>query len=72
MSKATTTTIKASSRMSLKIRDNFYTIEFTEERSVPSNLTDDELQVERDELWRTVNKECDKQADEILDLAGSY
>lgn len=30
----TTTTIKASARISTKIGDNFYTFEYTEERSV--------------------------------------
>ncbi len=62
-SKAVTTSIKATSRVALKIRDNFYTIEFTEERSVPE---DADMDFERTALWDDVNKTVDDQCEEIV------
>lgn len=66
-SKATTITIRATSRASVKIRDNFFTVEWCEERSVPSDCNIDE---ERKLLWETCNNECDNQIQEILDVYG--
>lgn len=66
-SKARTTTIRATSRMSVKIKDNFFTIEFCEERALPEGLTEAEIAEERKLLWDTVNEECDNQVDEIMD-----
>jgi hypothetical protein len=63
---AITRTIKASSRASVKVRDNYYTVEFCEERSVPDNATDEELMAERKNLWDTVNYECDVQIEDIV------
>lgn len=65
-SKATTLTIKATSRMSVKVRDNYCTIEYCEERAIPSDLTDEEIERERILLWNTVNGECDTQIEEII------
>lgn len=64
-SKATVTTIKASSRASVKVGDSYYTVEYTEERTVP-NTSNVDIQVEKDLLWDTVNGECDKQIEDIL------
>lgn len=65
--KAKTTTIRATSRQSVKIHDNFYTIEYCEERVVPD--TDDvDLIHERQALWDCVNYECDTQISEIADM----
>lgn len=64
--KAKTTSIKVSSRASVKVRDNFYTVEFTEERSVPEDLTEEELAVERQALWDTCNTETDNQIRDIV------
>ena len=58
-----TTLIKASSRMSIKVGDSYYTVEYTEERSVMEGAN---LHVERAALWDTVNDECDNQIEEIL------
>jgi hypothetical protein len=68
VSKAVTTTIKASSRASIKVGDNFYTIEWTEERTVPEDC---DIEKERTFLWETVNGEVDGQIQDILDAYGS-
>lgn len=59
-----TTTIKASSRVSIKIKDNFYTVEYTEERSLEDG---DNIEEERKDLWYDVNNEVDKQIEEIYE-----
>lgn len=56
--------IAATSRMSVKIRDNFYTIEYHEERIIPDTANVD-IEKERQLLWDAVNNECDNQAEEI-------
>lgn len=66
-SKATTTTIRATSRASVKVRDSFYTVEYTEERTVPTNIErTKELLAERQLLWDTVNAEVDNQIEDIV------
>lgn len=60
---STTTTIKASSRASVKVGDSYYTIEWTEERSVEPT---DDLEEERANLWDTANNEVDNQIKDIL------
>lgn len=62
---AVVTTIKATSRASVKIRDNFYTVEYCEERAVP-NTDDVDIEAERVALWDSVNTECDSQIEEIV------
>ncbi len=68
-SKATTTTIKASSRRSIGIqtRSNteYYTIEYTEERTI---LEDADIEKERTILWDTVNTEVDTQIQDIVEI----
>ena len=64
-SKAITTTIKASSRASVKVGDSYYTIEYTEERSVPEDC---DIAKERTFLWDTCNQEVDLQLEEIINL----
>lgn len=63
MSKAITTSIKATSRVAIKVRDNFYTVEFSEERSVPEGC---DIEEERAELWDAVNGTVDSQCEIIL------
>ena len=63
-SKAKTTTIKATSRVAIKIKDNFYTVEYSEERSLPDEEVD--MEFERNVLWDDVNKVVDNQCAEIL------
>ena len=62
--KAVTSTIRATSRMSLKVKDNFYTVEYTEERVIP-DVEDVSIEQERVALWDAVNAEVDNQAQEI-------
>lgn len=61
---ATTSVIAATSRASVKIKDNFYTVEYHEERIIPDTGVD--LVEERKLLWDTVNAECDAQVTDIL------
>ena len=66
--KATTTALKISSRASVKVGESFYTVEYCEERSVPHNLTEDEIEEERLDLWDVCNTEVDKQIEEIFKI----
>lgn len=65
MAKATTTKISATSRCSVKVKDSFFTVEYTEERSIP-DVEGVDLEEERKDLWDTVNAECDNQIEEIF------
>lgn len=64
ISKAVTTSIRAVSRASIKIRDNFFTVEYGEERSIPDDAN---LEAERKLLWETCNREVDTQIEEIYE-----
>ena len=57
------TLIKASSRASVKVGDSYYTVEWTEERSVDPT---DDIEAERADLWETANDEVDNQIKDIL------
>lgn len=64
-------TIKATSKVTLNLsgnrgKNNFYSVEYTEERAVPDCLTDEEMNEERKALWDTVNDIVDTQAQEIV------
>lgn len=67
MAIARTTTIKATSRVALKIRDNFFTVEYSEERTIPENINSVDLEAEREELFADVNAVVDNQMIEIQD-----
>lgn len=62
--KATINKISATSRMSLKVRDNYFTIEYSEERIVP-DIEGINIEQERIALWDAVNAEVDNQAEVI-------
>ena len=64
-SKAKVVSIKATSRAAVKIRDNYYTIEYTEERSIP-DLDGVNMDEERSILWTDVNATVDNQIEEIV------
>lgn len=68
ISKAKVNIIRATSRASVKIRDNYFTVEYSEERVIPDDNTVD-IEKERALLWDTVNAECDNQ---ILDIKESF
>ena len=65
-SKAITTTIRAESKVTLKIRDNFYSVTFTEERTIP-DVEGVDIESERSILFDDVNKIVDDQATEIIE-----
>lgn len=66
-SKAIITTIKASSRASIKVNDSFYTVEYNEERVIP-DIEGVNIEAERKLLWDTVNLEVDGQVEDILKI----
>lgn len=68
-SKAITTKISATSRASVKINDNFYTVEMTEEREFIPNTPDVNLDKERELLWDAINLSVDNQ---ILDIKEQF
>ena len=63
-SKAVITTIKASSRQSIKLGDSYCTVEYTEERSLPEDC---DIEKEKEELWKVVNNERDIQIETLYD-----
>jgi len=65
-SKAQISTIKATSRMSIKVKESFFTVEYCEERTIPQ-VEGVDIEEERYMLWDKVNSETDKQIDEIID-----
>lgn len=64
-SKAITSKIIATSRISKKIGETYYTLEFTEERIIPE---DADVVKEREILWDVVNGEVDKQIEDVYKL----
>lgn len=62
MVKGKTIEISATSRVAIKLRDNFYTVEASEKRSIPEESNMDE---EWTDLWNSVNTVVDKQAEDI-------
>ena len=63
-SKAIITTIKENSKVTLKIRDNFFSVEYSEERSIP-DVEGVDVEAERKCLFEDVNAIVDEQANEI-------
>ena len=66
--KATTTKITATSRVSVKINDNFYTVEMSEERTL-NDKNDIDLEKEQQALWDSVNNSVDNQ---IIDIKNAF
>jgi hypothetical protein len=65
VSKAVVTEISATSRVAIKVRDNFYTVEYTEKRAIP-DVEGVDIEAERIALFDAVNGVVDAQADDIL------
>lgn len=63
-SRATIKTIKCVSRVSTKIKDTFYTVEYGEERNIPE---DADIQLERKIMWDDCNTEVDNQIADIIE-----
>lgn len=64
-SKAVVTKITATSRVAIKIKDNFYTTEYSEERTIPE-VEGVDIDTERKILFDDVNTIVDSQCEEIL------
>jgi hypothetical protein len=64
-SKAIVTKINATSRIAIKVRDNFYTVEYSEERSIP-DVEGIDVEQERILLFDAVNGVVDAQAEDII------
>ena len=62
---AKTTTIRATSRISTKIKDTFYTFEYCEERQIEDG---DDVANAREKLWEVCNAEVDYQVAETLSM----
>lgn len=66
-SKAVTTLIRFTSRASVCIDKNYYTVEACEERMIPE-VEGIDIEEERKALWDTVNTECDNQIADIIKI----
>ena len=66
MEEAKTTTIRATNRMSVKIKDNYFTVEWSEERSIPDDMSEEWIAKERARLWNTCIQECENQIQDIV------
>ena len=65
-SKAITTQITATYRVSTKIHDNFHTVEYTEQRMIP-DVDGVDIEQEKALLWDDVVAEIENQLDDIVD-----
>lgn len=64
-SKAIVTEIQATSKVTIKIKDNFYSVEYQEKRTIPQ-VDGVDIDAERKILWDEVNAVVDGQANDIL------
>ena len=69
MSKFSTTSIRLTSRASVRIGESYFTFEACEEKQcdpeIANTLTEEELKEEREKLWDLVNSEVDNQIADI-------
>jgi hypothetical protein len=63
--KAITTQIRATSRASVKVSESYYTVEYSEDRTIP-DIDCVNIEEERRILWDDVNTEVDNQIEDIL------
>ena len=63
--KGKTTKITATSRCALKVKDNYYTLELTEERTMPDDVEID-LDKEYRAVFDSINAEIDNQIQDVL------
>lgn len=63
--KAITTQIRATSRASIKVSESFYTVEYSEDRTIP-DIDGVDIEEEKRILWDDVNAEVDNQIEDIL------
>ena len=62
--KGVTTKVTATSRVAIKIKDNYYTVECSEERSIP-DVEGVDIEKERQALFDDVNATVDGQVEDI-------
>lgn len=62
--KGITTKITATSRVAIKIKDNYYTVECSEDRSIP-DVEGVDIEKERQALFDDVNATVDGQIEDI-------
>ena len=66
-SKLIPTKIGATSRVSIKLRDTYYTFEYMEEREIPPKVVNKiDIEQERRILWEECHAEVDAQVEEII------
>lgn len=65
--KGVTTSIKFTSRASVCVDKNYYTVEACEERMIP-DIEDVDIAKEKEALWDAVNTEVDNQIADILKM----
>ena len=65
VSKAVVTKISATSTVTIKIKDNYYKVEYSEERSIP-DVDGVDVEQERVLLFDAVNAVVDSQAEDII------
>ena len=65
MAEFKTTSIRFTSRASIKINDSYFTFESTIEKQCPENFTENEYKEAKEQLWNEVNSEIDAQ---IIDI----
>lgn len=63
-----TTSIKFTSRASVKIGDSYYTFEATIEKSCPKDCTLDDYEQAKADLWNECHGEVDKQIEETVEF----
>ena len=62
--KGISTKVTATSRVAIKIKDNYYTVECSEERSIP-DVEGVDIEKERQALFDDVNATVDRQIEDI-------
>lgn len=70
-SQAVPTLIRATSRVSVKLNESFYTFEFQEERAFPIDLVEEgqiNFEKEKEMLWDEVHSQVDKQVSDIVSI----
>lgn len=68
-SKLIVSSLRYTSRVAVKIKDNFFTVEACEERVLPDQCNAEEVDwdKERKMLWDQINGDVDEQVQEIRD-----
>ena len=70
-SQAIPTLIRATSRVSVKLNESFYTFEFQEERAFPIDLVEEgqiNFEKEKEMLWDEVHSQVDKQVSDVVSM----